>query len=295
MWQHVAWYKITIFRRSVLHKPSLSYPGDEDRKSLHNVDTFLPVHTVLQPRRQLVTFNVRDLRLSALLLKTQPAPHVTLGQCAVGFGMWGLCMYTMTQHNNSEDMTKSSTFKALGTSVIKVGTVNSTPCNEHGILLSLFHQSLPLSTSGHESMCISKFWKQKTVNNFMSEGRTLCCYNCQIQMNNLRIPNIKIIVFTQEYFNNKLLQLMRPTIHIYHSIYESWNFNFGNAAVTFDTAHLQSSYFHRPSMYSPKLCRTRSQHWGSRMMPLAAPVLLMVRTERSTAESLNPPCNCPIR
>ena len=41
--------------------------------------------------------------------------------------------------------------------------------------------------------------------------------------------------------------------------YEGWNFNFGNAAVTFDTAHLQSSYFHRPSMYSPKLCRTRSQ------------------------------------
>ena len=36
-------------------------------------------------------------------------------------------------------------------------------------------------------------------------------------------------------------------------------FNFGNAAVTFDTAHLHSSYFHRPSMYSPKLCRTRSQ------------------------------------
>ena len=78
-------------------------------------------------------------------------------------------------------------------------------------------------------------------------------------------------------------------------LYEGWNFNFGNAAVTFDTAHLQSSYFHRPSMYSQKLCRTRSQWWGSRMMSLAAPVLLMVRTERSTAEGLNPPCNCPIR
>ena len=77
--------------------------------------------------------------------------------------------------------------------------------------------------------------------------------------------------------------------------YEGWNFNFGNAAVTFDTAHLQSSYFHRLSMYSPKLCRTCSQWWGSRMMPLAAPVLLMVRTERSTAEGLNPPCNCPIQ
>ena len=45
----------------------------------------------------------------------------------------------------------------------------------------------------------------------------------------------------------------------YHPLYEGWNFNFGNAAVTFDTAHLQSSYFHRPSMYSPKLCGTRSQ------------------------------------
>ena len=79
------------------------------------------------------------------------------------------------------------------------------------------------------------------------------------------------------------------------SKYEGWNFNFGNAALTFDTAYLQSSYFHRPSMYSPKLCRTRSQRWGSRVMPLAAPLLLMVRTERSTAEGLNPPCNCPIR
>ena len=44
-----------------------------------------------------------------------------------------------------------------------------------------------------------------------------------------------------------------------HFMYEGWNFNFGNAAVTFDTAHLQSSYFHRPLMYSPELCRTRSQ------------------------------------
>ena len=44
-----------------------------------------------------------------------------------------------------------------------------------------------------------------------------------------------------------------------HGKYEGWNFNFGNDAVTFDTAHLQSSYFHRPSMYSPELCRTRSQ------------------------------------
>ena len=45
----------------------------------------------------------------------------------------------------------------------------------------------------------------------------------------------------------------------YTTTYEGWNFNFGNAAVTFDTAYLQSSYFHRPSMYIPKLCRKRSQ------------------------------------
>ena len=44
-----------------------------------------------------------------------------------------------------------------------------------------------------------------------------------------------------------------------YPLYEGGNFNFGNAAVTFDTAHLQSSYFHRPSMCSPKSCRTRSQ------------------------------------
>ena len=47
--------------------------------------------------------------------------------------------------------------------------------------------------------------------------------------------------------------------NIEYLMYEGWNFNFGNAALTFDTAHLQSSYFHRPSMYSPKLCRRRSQ------------------------------------
>ena len=94
-----------------------------------------------------------------------------------------------------------------------------------------------------------------------------------------------------------LLNYGRRSVYMPHAPinYEGWNFNFGNAAVTFDTAHLQSSYFHRPSMYSTKLCRTRSQRLGSRMMPLAAPVLLMVQTERSAAEGLNPPCNCPIR
>ena len=67
------------------------------------------------------------------------------------------------------------------------------------------------------------------------------------------------------------------------SLYEGWNFNCGNAAVTFDTAHLQCSNFHRPSMYSPMLCRTRFQRWGSHMMPLVASVLLKVWTERPTA------------
>ena len=67
--------------------------------------------------------------------------------------------------------------------------------------------------------------------------------------------------------------LQEPGVRGWHPLtaasnnkYEGWNFNFGNAAVTFDTTHLHSSYFHRPSMYSPKLCRTRSQWWGSRMM-----------------------------
>ena len=53
--------------------------------------------------------------------------------------------------------------------------------------------------------------------------------------------------------------VIRKSAIYYKCMYEGWNFNFGKAAVTFDTAHLQSSYFHRPSMYSPKLCRTRSQ------------------------------------
>ena len=69
---------------------------------------------------------------------------------------------------------------------------------------------------------------------------------CQFIQANIRIePRIR-----------PWLLLLHPS---YVVIYEGWNFNFGNAAVTFDTAHLQSSYFHRPSMYSLKLCRTRSQ------------------------------------
>ena len=58
-------------------------------------------------------------------------------------------------------------------------------------------------------------------------------------------------------FNINFCGFVGQILHIIK--YEGWNFNFGNAAVTFDTAHIQSSYFHRPSMYSPKLCRKRSQ------------------------------------
>ena len=104
-----------------------------------------------------------------------------------------------------------------------------------------------------------------------------------------------VVRILKSYIRKTLSEKYSTNREINLEIYEGWNFNFGNAAVTFDTAHLHSSYFHRPSMYSPKLCRTRSQRWGSRMMPLAAPVLLMARTERSTAEGLNPRCNCPIR
>ena len=106
-----------------------------------------------------------------------------------------------------------------------------------------------------------------------------------------------ILLHAQNLLSDHVLQLSirHSSTYQFNHNYEGWNFNFGNAAITFDTAHLQSPYFHRPSMYSPKLCRTRSQRWGSRMMPLATPVLLMVRTEPSTAEGLNPPCNCPIR
>ena len=69
--------------------------------------------------------------------------------------------------------------------------------------------------------------------------------------------------------NLQSISLTKNRLFVYHQkayyrlksavLYEGWNFNFGNAAVTFDTAHLQSSYFHRLSMYSLKVCRTRSQ------------------------------------
>ena len=117
--------------------------------------------------------------------------------------------------------------------------------------------------------------------------------NCTSQLQPLDVGVIH--AFTCNIKSNSFERLLPWYVADSSKMYEGWNFNFGNAALTFDTAHLQNSYFHRPSMYAPKLCRTHSQWWGSRMMPLAAPVLLMVRTEQSAAEGLNPPCNCPIR
>ena len=93
---------------------------------------------------------------------------------------------------------------------------------------------------------------------------------------------LRVCDFTEEF--KGLTEIINWVSGSYpHAYYEGLNFNFGNAAITFDTAHLHSSYFHRPSMYSPTLCRTRSQRWGIRLMPLAAPALLMVWTERPTA------------
>ena len=71
--------------------------------------------------------------------------------------------------------------------------------------------------------------------------------------------SIHIIINLSRCVKNVLQYIFNVSNLVSHYMYEGWNFNFGNAAVTFDTVHLQSSYFHRPSMYSPKLCRTRSQ------------------------------------
>ena len=48
----------------------------------------------------------------------------------------------------------------------------------------------------------------------------------------------------RQQFNIQQLYAL-PTLYLC-VLYEGWNFNFGNAAVTFDTAHLQSSYFTDP-------------------------------------------------
>ena len=73
----------------------------------------------------------------------------------------------------------------------------------------------------------------------------------------------------------------RMTIQL--NISESWNFNSGNYLFTTDTKQIHVSKFYCTSLYSPALCTTRCQRCGSRRIPLAAPVVLIVRMERSTA------------
>ena len=65
--------------------------------------------------------------------------------------------------------------------------------------------------------------------------------------------------------------------------YEGWNFNSGNYLFTTDTKYIHVSKFYCPSMQSPALCTNRCQRCGSRRIPLAAPVVFIVRMERSTA------------
>ena len=65
--------------------------------------------------------------------------------------------------------------------------------------------------------------------------------------------------------------------------YEGWNFNSGNYLFTTDTKQIHVSKFYCPSLQSPALCTTRFQRCGSRRIPLAASVVLIVRMERSTA------------
>ena len=65
--------------------------------------------------------------------------------------------------------------------------------------------------------------------------------------------------------------------------YEGWNFNSGNYLFTTYTKQIHVQKFYCPSMQSPALCTTSCQRCGSRRIPLAAPVVLIVRMERSTA------------
>ena len=69
----------------------------------------------------------------------------------------------------------------------------------------------------------------------------------------------------------------------YNVTYEGGNFNSGNYLFTTDTKQIHVSKFYCPSVQSPALCTTRCQRCGSRRIPLAAPVVLIVRMERSTA------------
>ena len=64
---------------------------------------------------------------------------------------------------------------------------------------------------------------------------------------------------------------------------EGWNFNSGNYLFTTDTKQIHVSKFYCTSVQSPALCTTHCQRCGSRRIPLAAPVVLIVRMELSTA------------
>ena len=66
-------------------------------------------------------------------------------------------------------------------------------------------------------------------------------------------------------------------------LYEGWNFNSDNYLFTTDTKQIHVSKFYFPSVQSPALCTTCCQRCGSRRIPLAVPLVLIVRMERSTA------------
>ena len=79
-----------------------------------------------------------------------------------------------------------------------------------------------------------------------------------------------------EHVGNLILSILPGT-------YEGWNFNSGNYLFATDTKQIHVSKFYCPSVQSPALCTTRYQRCGSHRIPLAAPVVLIVRIERSTA------------
>jgi len=109
-----------------------------------------------------------------------------------------------------------------------VGIVNLTPCNAHGVLLFLFHQSLSPSTFSHQPVYISQLWKQKTVNNSSVRVKHFAVIIVKFQINNLRITYIKIInsVFTQEYWVSRL-EVYKITCLCFstYKLYEIYVFN----------------------------------------------------------------------
>ena len=120
-------------------------------------------------------------------------------------------------------------------------------------------------------------------------ARSLCYNGLSVHTNSL--PNCMLIRR-----NSSLCKLNRPECRnsskfvlcfllgdTQGEFYEGWNFNTGNYLFTTDTKQIHISKFYCPSMQSPALCTTRCQRCGSRRIPLAAPVVLIVRMERSTA------------